>query len=286
MKPNDLKNIQKIIFVSSIILIINGIIEISVGFLSHSIGLIADGIDSIGNSTISFIVWIGVSISRKKPDKKFHFGYYRVETLASLIAAIIMVSMSIVIFYNAYMRLINPVEYRHPFVAILTVIGVGISTTLITVTKNKLAAKHKLLSLRVDAKNSIKDAAGSFIILISFLLSYMWFPWMDSLGAMIIGVFIFSYGIVMTKEATLILVDAFHNPELVEDIKKIVNQHPMIKLKYIRLRNSGNFIIGEIYIKVNKRISVGKLISIKKQVRKKIMEEIEGIKDLIISADA
>ena len=283
MKESDFKNIKIIVFISAIILILIGIVEISVGLFLNSIGLTADGIDSIGNSAISLIVWLGLKISRKAPDKKFHFGYYRAETLASLIVAMIMIITSIIIFYNAYLRLINPVELSYPVIGIITLVITGIATTIISIIKNKLAAKYNLLSLKADAKNSIKDFSGSFIILFGIYLSYIGFLWGDSLGAIVIGVFIFSYGIAIIKEASLILIDAFHNPELIKDVKMIVNDYPMVKLKNIKLRRSGPYIVGEIIVNVSKDMKVGKLLRIKKEIRKKIMEEIEGMGDLIIS---
>ena len=285
MKESDFKNIKIIVFISAIVLILIGIVEISVGLFLNSIGLIADGVDSIGNSAISLIVWLGLKISRKAPDKKFHFGYYRTETLASLLVAMIMIALSVVIFYNAYLRLINPVELNYPVIGMMTLIGAGVTATVISIIKNKLAKKYNLLSLKADAKNSIKDFSGSFTILFGIYLSYIGFLWGDSLGTIVVGVFIFSYGIAIIKEASLILIDAFHNPELIKDVRMIVNKYSMVKLKNIRLRRSGPYIVGEIIIDVNKDMRVGNLLRIKKEIRKKIMEEIEGMKDLIVSAE-
>src|SRR3989338_11330259 len=114
MKAKDLGKIEKIVLVSAIVLTLIGIVEIFAGYFSNSIGLIADGVDSISDSVISFMVWFGLKISRRQADKKFHFGYYRVETLVSMIVAAIMIIMSLYIFYSAYLRLRNPVEIHYP----------------------------------------------------------------------------------------------------------------------------------------------------------------------------
>ena len=60
------------------------------GVFTVSIALIADGIQSFADAGVSLIVWIGLRLSRKKPDKRFHFGYHRVETLSSIVAALFM----------------------------------------------------------------------------------------------------------------------------------------------------------------------------------------------------
>src|SRR3989338_7017672 len=102
MKQLDIKKIEKLVLISAIVLVLIGIVEIVVGNYTNSVGLVADGIDSISDSVISFMVWFGLRISRRKADKKFHFGYYRVENLVSMIIAMLMIAMSIYIFYNAY----------------------------------------------------------------------------------------------------------------------------------------------------------------------------------------
>ena len=194
-----------------------------------------------------------------------------------------MIVTSVVIFYNAYLRLINPIELNYPVIGMITIIGAGITATIISIIKNKIAKKYNLLSLKADAKNSIKDFSGSFIILFGIYLSYIGFLWGDSLVSIVVGVFIFSYGIAIIKEASLILVDAFHNPELIKDVRMIVNSYSMVKLKSIKLRRSGPYIVGEIIIGVSKDMKVGNLLRIKKEIKRKIMEEIEGMGDFIIS---
>ncbi|MEK6876011.1 MAG: cation diffusion facilitator family transporter, partial [Nanoarchaeota archaeon] len=87
MMEEDLKKVEKVVLISAIVLVLIGIVEILVGYYTNSVGLLADGTDSISDSVISFMVWFGIRISRKKADKKFNFGYYRVETLVSMIVA-------------------------------------------------------------------------------------------------------------------------------------------------------------------------------------------------------
>src|SRR3989338_9223265 len=122
MKQQDIKKIEKLVLISAIVLVLIGIVEIVVGNYTSSVGLIADGIDSISDSVISFMVWFGLRISRRKSDKKFHFGYYRVETLVSLIVSMMMIVMSIYIFYTAYSRIKDPVELNYPFLGMATLV--------------------------------------------------------------------------------------------------------------------------------------------------------------------
>ena len=285
MKAKDLGKIEKIVLVSAIVLTLIGIVEIFAGYFSNSIGLVADGIDSISDSVISFMVWFGLRISRKTPDNKFHFGYYRVETLVSMMVALAMIIMSIFIFYSAYLRLINPVKIVYPLTAMIILLIGSLISLWISIIKNRLAKSYKLLSVKADAKVSIKDWTSSLVILAGVFLSHIGFVWGDAIGALIVGVFIVSVAITTIKQASLILIDGFNNPELVREILKIIGKHPKVKLKDLRLRMSGPYIIGEISITVSSNITVGKVFIIKTKIKEEIMEKIGGVKDLFISAD-
>ena len=285
MKQLDIKMIAKVVLISAIVLVLIGIVEIVVGNYTNSVGLIADGIDSMSDSVISFMVWFGLRISRRQADKKFHFGYYRVETLVSLIVSMIMIAMSIYIFYNAYLRIKNPVELKYPLLGMVTLVAGGLISLWLSLIKNKLAKKHNLLSLEADAKASIKDWTSSFIILAGVFLSYLGFKWGDALGALIVGVYIISVAITTIRSASLILIDGFNNPELIKDISKIIRKYPKVKLKDLKLRMTGPYIIGEFTMTVDRGMSIGEVYKIKGKMREEIMKKVEGVKDLTILAD-
>lgn len=66
---------QRIAKISVITLIAIVIVELITGFVSGSVVATADGIDSISDAMISFIVLLGLRLAHRPPDKKFHFGY-------------------------------------------------------------------------------------------------------------------------------------------------------------------------------------------------------------------
>src|ERR687890_2366255 len=110
---------QKIARISVITLIGIGIIELIMGHFSGSVVATADGIDSLSDAMISFIVLLGLRIVHRPADKKFHFGYRKVESFAALMAAIGMIIIGIVIFYNSYQSLIHPHEIKQPLLVML-----------------------------------------------------------------------------------------------------------------------------------------------------------------------
>ena len=97
----SIKCAQKIAKISVITLLSIGIVELLIGQISGSVVATADGLDSLSDAMISFIVFMGLVIAGRPADKKFHFGYYKVESFAALIAAIGMIVVGSIILYQS-----------------------------------------------------------------------------------------------------------------------------------------------------------------------------------------
>jgi divalent metal cation (Fe/Co/Zn/Cd) transporter len=100
---------QKIAKISVITLLSIGIVELLIGQISGSVVATADGIDSLSDAMISFRVFMG--LAGRRADKKFHFGYYKVESFAALIAAIGMIAVGSIILYQSSASLI--LQHKH-----------------------------------------------------------------------------------------------------------------------------------------------------------------------------
>lgn len=243
---------KRIAKISVVTLLAIGIVEIITGYLSGSVVATADGIDSISDSMISFIVLLGLRIAHKPADKKFHFGYHKVESFAALIAAIGMIVIGIIIFYNSYQSLIYPHEIKEPVLVMIVLAGASALSLHRAFQMRKIANKYNLLSLKTDARNSIKDGSASVIGFFSVLIATQFgFLQMDAIGGMIIAGYIFSVSYISLKRSSLILVDSWQNPELTELIKKIISEqfgNEMFEVKNVLLRSSGMIDQAEIHI--------------------------------------
>ena len=124
-----------------------------------------------------------------------------------------------------------------------------------------------------------------FLGVAGVFLSYIGFKWRDAIGAFIVGIYIISVAITALKSSSLILIDAFNNPELVKDISRVIRKHPTVRLKDLKLRTSGPYIIGEITVMVDSNMSVGRVYLIKNKTKDDIMKRINGVKELTILAD-
>jgi len=273
---------QKIAKISVITLLSIGIVELLIGQISGSVVATADGIDSLSDTMISFIVFMGLVIAGRPADKKFHFGYYKVESFAALIAAIGMIVMGSIILYQSSSSLL--LQHRHeihqPILTMIVLAAASVISLYRAIQMRNIANRHNLLSLRTDAKNSIKDGSASVIAFLSLLLATQFgFSQMDSIGGIIIAGYIFSVAYVSLKQSSLILVDSWQNPNVTDMLRQTIEdkfkKKDQVKVRSILLRPAGMMLVFaaiDIEVDGNKRLADVELMTseIEMTIRSKI----------------
>ena len=247
---------EKIAKLSVVTLLSIGVAELLMGHISGSVVATADGIDSLSDAMISFIVLLGLRIARRPADKTFHFGYQKVESFAALMAAIGMVIIGVVILYHSYEVLTHPREIQQPILTMIILASAAIISLHRAFQMRKIANKYDILSLKTDAKNSIKDGSASVIGFFSvFVASQFGFLQADAIGGIIIAGYIFSVSYVSLKRSSLILVDSWQNPKATDIIRRSIeakfSQESIIRVRSVLLRPTGMVGQAEVHIEVD-----------------------------------
>ena len=265
---------ERIAELSVITLVSVGLVELTIGFWTGSLGLKADGADSLSDSVISLIVWLGLHYSRRRPDARFHFGYQKVESLSALIVSMGMVVLAGYVMFHAYAAFLNPREIIYPYLALATLLVCGTISTYRAFQMRSVAKKYGLLSLRTDANNSIKDGTASFVVFASVLGASLGFRQLDAVGGMIIAVYIVAVAYIAFRESSLILLDACESPELTSALAAALKTVEGVRgVTSIRLRPSGQFLTRIIAILVDGSKSVTET----EQLRRRLLEIVSAI---------
>ena len=220
---------ERIAGVSVWTLLAVGIVELVFSSLTGSIALFADGVDSISDAVVSFFVWTGLRFVRKRPSRRFQYGYYKVESLTALATAIALVGFSAFIFARAYRAFNDPQPVNLPGVALVVTLAAGLLSLYRALQMRTIANKNNILSLKVDARNSIKDTTSSFVAFASILLASQGILHADAIGGMLVGIYILTVAYVAIKESSLVLLDAFHEPELTKEIENLIRSRTDVK---------------------------------------------------------
>jgi cation diffusion facilitator family transporter len=271
-----------------LIMLALGITELIVGSLASTVSLLADGIHSISTAVIFLIVWIGLHLSGKSPDGTFHFGYYRIETLGSLIAAFILAGFGIFILFEAYNAWIAENVIVHPEAAIIVAAVAAVITGVVSWRVDKASREYGSTALGAGGLTGSIDVLSSVGVVVSVILSkYVGIIHADSIMGVLIAVAIFAGAYSIFKEASLVLVDACQCGDVVNEIADLAKNVKGVKeVHSIRVRKLGSLMTGDMHIVVEGHMFVKEADEIATTVEETIKKEFENVIDMKVRIES
>ena len=255
-KPKAFEEGKRAAWISIWTLLAIGVAEVVVSTTTGSLTLFADGLDSMADALVSFIVWFGITMLHKPKSKLFHFGYAKIESFAAFVAAVVIVILGGFIVYHAFERLTHPVTITNPEITMITLVAAGAISLHRAFRVRNVAKKYNLISLNLDAKNSIKDGSASFVGFGSVLAGYFGVPYMDAIGSLIIAGYIFYMAFTAFKESTLVLLDAVKNPEIEQEISKFVETKFDVNVDDVLIRPLGHALSAQVHVALDQNLSL------------------------------
>ncbi len=261
-----------------------GAFELIKGFLTGSLGLIGDGIDSFADATTSLAVWAGLRVSRRRPDGKFHFGYFKAETPYSTLAAIFMAGIGLVVIYESYTTFFVTRGLRYTVFAVATALIAATMSTVMLVYKIRVARELGLLSMRTEVVNSATDSLSSIAALVGVTLAgQLGMVQLDSVAGIIIGLFVLVSSYTIIREGSMALMDACECYYVHEGLRRVAMSIPEVKgVKEERLRKLGPFIVGDITIIIDQKMTIGEANEIAQRVEGEAKKLFDVIHEIIV----
>ncbi len=100
-----------------------------------------------------------------------------------------------------------------------------------------------------------------------------------------VGIYILTVSYVALRESSLVLLDAFHEPELTHEIENMIKIHREIRgLKDLKLRRAGPFIVGILEVIVDGSMTVSEMHDVITELEHSIKARIPGLRSLTVKA--
>ncbi len=272
--------------VSIVTLISIGLLLLLIGYLSDSVALMGSGVDTLGDSFVSFIVLIGLKTLNKPPNSRFQYGYSKIETFVSMAVAIILGLVGIWIFYIAYLSFLSPRELVYPSAAIAISAISSVFFFALGIYKGKMARAMDSLSIKNDARNSLVSGLSSSVVLVGLALSYLGLYHADAVAGMVMAVFTCLTSFFAIRESSLVLLDVCTCPGVRGNIKELAESVEGVKRVHeVLLRKSGPYILGDMHIKIDGKLSVYEAHEIVEKVERLAKKNVPFLKRLTIKVE-
>lgn len=278
---------RRVTLIGSAIDLILGLLKLIFGFLANSQALIADGIHSLSDLATDFMVLFAAKHGSRDADETHPYGHGRFETLATVALGIALIVVAAGIAWDAVDRLFNPEELLQPGIWALVVAIVSVfSKEWVFHYTMRVAKKLKSSMLKANAWHSRTDAISSVVVVIGVAGTMAGLEYLDSIAAVLVGAMVAKIGWDLAWQSVHELVDTALDPERVEVIRReILNVGGVRELHMLRTRMMGGDALVDVHVIVDPKLSVSEGHYIGEKVRKRLIEEVEEVTDVMVHVD-
>lgn len=221
-------NNKKILLISFIIIGLFMIVEVIGGYITNSLALLSDAGHMLSDAISLFIALMAFKFGERVANHKKTYGYRRFEILAALINGVLLIAISLYIFYEAFERFLNPPEVASTGMLIISTIGLIVNLFIAWLmfkgsdTKDNLNMRGAFIHVLGDLLGSVGAIAAALIMII--------FGWRlaDPIASVIVALLIIKSGYGVTKSALNVLMEGTPPNIDVNEITETIKSHPDI----------------------------------------------------------
>jgi cobalt-zinc-cadmium efflux system protein len=202
------------------------IAEVVGGILSNSLALLSDAVHNLGDTFAILLAYIASLIGRRGANERKTFGYKRIEILAALLNAVILIVIILFLFIEAYKRFYHPEPVKGLIMFWVSLIGLLANLFSVIILKkdsyNSLNIRAAYLHLLGDTFSSVAVIAGSILIY------YFSIYWVDPLITVLIGLYILKETYKIVKQTVDILMQGTPPSIDLQNVVKDIEHQPEI----------------------------------------------------------
>ncbi len=200
------------------------IAEIAGGLISNSLALISDALHNLGDTFAVFIAYVAHLISKRDYTDKKTYGYKRIEIIAALFNAIILIVIIVFLFLEAIKRISDPEPVKGLVMLLVALIGL-------------LANLYSVLLLRMESDKNINiktaylhllgDTFSSVAVIIGAGAIYFFqVYWIDPVITILVGLYLLRGTYLILKRVVDILMQGAPGDLDLNEVKITVEQLP------------------------------------------------------------
>jgi len=193
------------------------IVEVIGGFWTGSLALLADAGHMLTDVAGVGLALLAIWFAEKPASPEKTYGYYRVEILAALTNAVVLIFISFYILYEAYERFKNPPEVQSG--GMLAVASVGLVVNIVGVFILRSGSKESL-NMKGAYFEVLSDMLTSIGVIIAgiIMLTTGWY-YADPLISAGIGLFILPRTWSLLKDAVAVLLEGTPSDVNIADVR-------------------------------------------------------------------
>ena len=277
---------NKVSFITIIGNVVLSVIKLLAGIVAHSGAMISDAVHSASDVFSTFVVIIGIKLASKEPDKEHPYGHERLECVAAIILAVVLLITGLGIGMDALNNIIkgnyNALQIPGTLALVAAIVSIVSKEGMYWYTRH-YAKKIDSGALMADAWHHRSDAFSSIGALIGIGGAMLGFPVMDSIASLVIFVFIAKASTDIFKDAMDKMVDHSCDEETEKQIYDCIMKNENVKgIDLLQTRIFGNKIYVDVEIQADPSYTLQEAHDIADVVHDGIEQDFPKVKHIMV----
>lgn len=202
--------------------------KLIVGHMTSSMSITADGLNNLSDGASSIVTLLGFKLAEKPADRKHPYGHARIEYIAGLTVAVMILFIGLELGKSSVEKLIDlePIEFSFTAVWVLFAsILVKLFMMLFNLKMGRRISSNALLATAADSRNDVMTTSA---VLAASIVEHFYDVRIDGVMGIAVSLFILYSGIKLAGETMSPLLGEGANPELQKQITDYINGCPMV----------------------------------------------------------
>lgn len=202
--------------------------KLIVGHMTSSMSITADGLNNLSDGASSIVTLLGFKLAEKPADRKHPYGHARIEYIAGLTVAVMILFIGLELGKSSVEKLINPEPIEFSFTAVLVLFAsilVKLFMMLFNLKMGRRINSNALLATAADSRNDVMTTSA---VLAASIVEHFYDVRIDGVMGIAVSLFILYSGIKLAGETMSPLLGEGANPELQKQITDYINGCPMV----------------------------------------------------------
>ena len=202
--------------------------KLIVGHMTSSMSITADGLNNLSDGASSIVTLLGFKLAEKPADRKHPYGHARIEYIAGLTVAVMILFIGLELGKSSVQKLINPEPIEFSFTAVWVLcasILVKLFMMLFNLKMGRRINSNALLATAADSRNDVMTTSA---VLAASIVEHFYDVRIDGVMGIAVSLFILYSGIKLAGETMSPLLGEGANPELQKQITDYINGCPMV----------------------------------------------------------
>lgn len=270
--------VRRVILIEGSVNVLVLALKLTVGLWTGSFAVLGDAVHSLGDVSNNVIAWIVVRISARPADREHPYGHRKFETLAVFVLAALLVVLAVELALGALRHQADP-PVSHPWAVgtMLVVLGINIG---LTSWENAWAKRLRSDILSADARHTFADVLTTVLVIGGWQLASRGYPWMDTICALGVSMFVLFLAFDLFRRAVPVLVDRIAlEPEALT--VSVLSVPGALSVKSVRSRSKGSSAAVDVTVGVDPSLSMEEAHAIADAIEAKLAEDF-GVEDATI----